>query len=103
LITMVRAFEKLIRPRWSIETIYVLADKPLRYSEIQHELALETRQKVHATTLTASLSRLQAQRLINHDSDRDGHYRLTEAGRELVQELDQIARWSERHRHTLGQ
>src|SRR2546423_13357621 len=93
----------LMRPRWTLKTPGALTPGPRRYSELVHLLTIASGETVHSRSLTDTLRHLQDNGIVEHQvADDDGAvYRLTTEGHELVEVLDDIANWTERHPRTI--
>jgi len=98
----VHALERLIGPKWSVETIDALAHGPRRWTELVQRLTAASGEVVHNKSLNSALRHLQERRIVDHTSDHHGPvYRLTHHGHDLNRLLDQMHGWAERHRDTL--
>ena len=100
----IHAFARIIQPKLAVEALAALTQGPRRWSELVHVLTVASGKAIHNRTLSETLHRLQDNGIIEHQIiDDDGAvYRLTREGHELIQVLDEIAGWAERHRDTLG-
>ncbi len=63
----------------------------MRYTDIQHDLIVQSRENLHAHTLTDTLEWLRERRYIEkHQDGRSADYRLTDIGEQLVRILGDI-------------
>lgn len=83
----------LIGGRWKSRIIYVLADGPLRYSQLREELV-----DITDTALAAALREMQASKLVSRQQYEaippHVEYELTEKGASVVPLLQAICTWS---------
>ncbi|MGH3947504.1 MAG: winged helix-turn-helix transcriptional regulator [Pseudonocardiaceae bacterium] len=95
---------ELIRLKWSVAILTTLADRPLRYTDLQRVLTIASGETVYSRPLTRSLRRLQKAGLVEHPPahDHGAVYRLTPLGNELAGLLDDLGGWGEQHRSNLG-
>ncbi len=76
-----------------------LRDGPLRYSRLLHAVSQASPTIVYPKTLTRTLESLQEQGLVEHHQDEHtADYRLTTAGTELVNLVDELGRWRRERR-----
>jgi DNA-binding HxlR family transcriptional regulator len=100
----IHAFARIIQPKLAVEALAALTQGPRRWTDLVHVLTVASGKAIHNRTLSETLHRLQDNGIIEHQTADDGGavYRLTREGYELVEVLDEIASWAERHLDSLG-
>jgi len=89
---------ELTRPKWSVKVLTTLVAGPQRFTDLQREITIQTGETLHAKSLTTTLVRLKDHNLVRHESQAAAQvYRLSTKGRELVQLLQEIDSWGQRH------
>jgi DNA-binding HxlR family transcriptional regulator len=88
---------RLVSSRFSIETLFALADERLRYKDLMPAITLAAREPVHPSTVSDTLRKLQDTGLLVHPAHDEATYRLTPKGRDLVGLLRQVKAWGDAH------